>query len=113
MRGNCSWKARTKYLSKRMIRHKIIGKLLVYKYSNFKREIFTEAGQVSFLSIRDNVNSLLGQSGAVRMKEGIGHEAGLAYLQMACVDRMVELGELREVAIPAGTSQYNRVFVKA
>lgn len=98
---------------KRMLRHKIMGELLVYEYSRFKPQVFTEAGQVAFLFVRDNVNSLLKQSGAVRMKEGINNAIGEIYMHMACIDRMVELGELREVETPAGTSEYHRIFVKS
>jgi hypothetical protein len=77
-------------------------------------EIFTENGQVMFLSIRDNVRRLLKQAGAVRMQEAIAGTCGDSWLMLACVDRLVELGELREL-FPAGYAPpaQDRVFVSS
>lgn len=82
----------------------------MYNYNEQKSELFTDEGQRSFLRIRDRVRELLKLSGAVRMQEALTG-TGSNWTLIACVDRMVELGELREinqVERPAG--QY-RVFV--
>ena len=63
-----------------------------------------------FLSIRDRVNSLLKQAGAVRMQEAISGETGSSWQMLACVDRLVELGEIREITGDVA-GQY-RVFIK-
>lgn len=82
----------------------------MYNYQTEKQVIFTEEGQKMFLAIRDKVSSLLKQAGAVRMQEAISGQSGLSWEMFACVDRLVELGELREITgdVPG---QY-RVFVK-
>ena len=83
----------------------------MYKYEEMKNGLFTEEGQTKFLNIRDNVKKLLKQSGAVRMKEAINVETDDTWLLMACVDRMVEIKELKEIT-PEDTMGQNRVFVE-
>jgi len=85
----------------------------MYKYSDVKPEIFTEDGQVLFLAIRDNVFDLLKKSGAVKMGNAIAKTVGSSWLQMACVDRLVELGEIREITENQHAAGQHRVFVKA
>lgn len=83
---------------------------MTYNYKNEKQKIFTEEGQRDFLKVRDYAGKLLKQSGAFMMPyafEGVG---GDAWFLMACVDRLVELGEIREVT-PANVSGQRRVFV--
>lgn len=79
----------------------------MYNYEAEKKELFTDEGQRMFLKIRDKVNELLDNAGAVRMQEAIGY----SWRQLACVDRMVELGELREIPQSGMPGQY-RVFVR-
>lgn len=83
----------------------------MYIYETQKQNIFTEEGQRMFLSIRDNINLLLKKSGAVRMQEAIMCATGNSWDMLACVDRMVELGEIREITNKNVAAQY-RVFVK-
>lgn len=85
----------------------------MYEYETEKKAIFTEEGQVMFLRIRDHVQRCIKLSGAVSMGNamsatGVG---GDTWTRMACVDRLVELGEIREVAQQECAGQ-NRVFVK-
>ena len=82
----------------------------MYKYNELKQDLFTEEAQVAFLKIRDNINKMLEESGSFAM----GHAlvgGGSTWHQMACVDRLVELGELREITGDGVAGQY-RVFVK-
>ena len=81
----------------------------MYQYQTQREELFTEQGQEMFLKIRDNVNALLDKSGAVRMDRAIGIATGDSWTMLACVDRMVELGELHEVTGKNVFGQY-RVF---
>jgi hypothetical protein len=63
-----------------------------YDYKAEREYLFTEPGQRIFIRVRDQVNELLKKAGAFRLEE-----AGIcAWEQVACVDRMVELGELIE-----------------
>ena len=67
-----------------------------YHYETERREIFTESGQVMFIAIRDNALALIGKSGAATMgKLMVG--TGSSWTMMACVHRLVELGELRSI----------------
>ena len=84
-----------------------------YIYTAEREKLFTDEGQRLFLGIRDNVQSMLQVSGAVRMGEVLtlpaGYGAAEVWTMMACVDRMVELGELRE--LPTDGCGQDRVFV--
>ena len=81
-----------------------------YDYESEKEELFSDAGQRRFLRIRDNAQALLKKAGAFRMLEGIAADCGSSWALMACVDRMVELGEIREIT-GADTAGQDRVFV--
>lgn len=83
----------------------------MYKYEAMKNDLFTDKGQIKFINIRDNVKNLLEQAGAVRMQEAINVETGDNWLLLACVDRMVEIGELKEIT-PKDTIAQFRVFVR-
>lgn len=86
----------------------------MYQYKEWKRRVCSPAGQKLFLAIRDQVKKLLEKSGAVglrkviRLPPGIG--AADVWEMMACVDRLVELKELRE--IKDDTYWGDRIFVK-
>ena len=69
----------------------------MYNYQNEKSKIFTEDGQVIFLKIRDKTQQLLKQSGAVMMSNILNGITGDSWLHLACVDRLVELGEIKEI----------------
>lgn len=83
----------------------------MYKYEDFKKEIFTEDGQVMFLKIRDNANILLKKSEAFSMNAVIKVVSGDTWKMMACVDRLIELGEIKEITDQNKVSGQNRVFV--
>ncbi len=81
----------------------------MYDYQAFKSIIFTEKNQIGFLRTRDKVMKLLDVAGSFRMDCAIG--SGDGWLQMAHVDRLVEIGEIREVTSGNEAGQH-RVFVK-
>lgn len=83
---------------------------MAYEYQKEREWIFTDDGQRMFLEIRDRVHRLLNSAGAVRMQEATSGTSGDSWRQLACVDRMVELGEIREVPQQACAGQY-RIFV--
>ena len=84
----------------------------MYKYEELKQNLFTEEGQRMFLSIRDGVHALIKKAGAVTMGKAMmcGSGGGDSWDMMACVDRLVELGEIREI-FQAKRSGQDRVFV--
>ena len=82
----------------------------MYNYQNEKSKIFTEDGQVVFLKIRDKTQQLLKQSGVVMMNNIINGISGDSWLHLACVDRLVELGEIKEIT-NGGVAGQHRVFI--
>ena len=82
----------------------------MYDYQKERPDLFTETGQVIFLEIRDRTKRLLKTSGACRAQEMMQGTVGSSWTHLACIDRMVELGELREVSTNKPAAQF-RVFV--
>lgn len=74
----------------------------MYNYQEEKKELFTEKGQVLFLAVRDRVQYLLKTSGAFRLGVGISdlRVTGSSWQLVACIDRLVELGEIVECPNP-------------
>lgn len=81
-----------------------------YEYLLERKHLFSDKGSRLFTNVRDNVKRLLEEAGAVRMQEAIIGNTGDSWLMLACVDRMVELGELRELT--QNVSGQHRVFVE-
>lgn len=79
-----------------------------YEYQTEKPKLFTESGQVQFLRIRDTARDLITKAGAVQMGKLL---CGDSWQAMACVDRLVELNELREVTQQGSVAGQDRVFV--
>lgn len=69
-----------------------------YSYEKERDSLFTDEGQRMFLKIRDHVSDILNRSGAVQLEKAIDCVSGDSWMMLACIDRMVELGELKEVA---------------
>ena len=80
---------------------------IMYKYEEEKPKLFTDEGQRMFLKIRDKTHELLNQSGAVAMIKATG---GDSWMMLACVDRLVELGEIKEINYDAPAAQC-RIFI--
>lgn len=85
----------------------------MYEYQKLRPTLFTDEGQRRFLAVRDRVQTLVAQSGAVRMDEAISKVSGDTWEALACVDRMVELGELREVQQRNEVPGQHRIFIGA
>lgn len=82
-----------------------------YSYEVEREKLFTDEGQKVFIAIRDTVKALLKTAGCVRAQEAIKGVSGNTWTMMACLDRMVELGELREVENPISSWGQHRLFV--
>ena len=83
----------------------------MYKYEVQKLTLFTDEAQREFLKARDLANKLLEEAGAFMMFSSLVGVSGDSWQQMAFIDRMVELGEIREVT--CGVAGQHRVFVRA
>jgi hypothetical protein len=81
-----------------------------YVYKELKKDLFTEQGQIAFLKIRDHVKLMLNKAGAITMEKAMV-AGGNSWLQLACVDRLVELGEIREITKENEVAAQHRVFV--
>ena len=64
------------------------------------------------LKARDNVTKMIGLSGAATMSNLIEGLYGDSWLQLACIDYLVEKGEIREVKQVNEVMGQNRIFVK-
>lgn len=67
-----------------------------YCYANEKPKLFTEDGQAMFLKARDDVKRLLKVAGAFRYDK-VNFGSGDSWTMMACIDRLVEMGEIVEL----------------
>jgi hypothetical protein len=65
---------------------------MTYSYEAERAYLFTEDGQVKFLEVRDAVHALLKTAGAFRLD--CLSVTGDSFLFLACIDRLVELGEI-------------------
>lgn len=83
----------------------------MYSYEKQKEKIFSERGQEVFLQVRDTVNSLLRYSGAFMMNNIFQEVTGDTWFTMACVDRLVELGEIVEIKPENYVPGQFRVFI--
>jgi len=83
----------------------------MYDYKTQKPNLFKEENQELFLKIRDKVKAMLKFAGAVRMGEILHNNTGSSWDMMACVDRMVEIQELRELRQERECAGQERVFV--
>lgn len=83
---------------------------MTYDYTTERPAVFTESGQVLFLKIRDNTKRLIKEAGAARLQEIIAECAGDSWAMLACVDRLVELGEIVEVTAGQKVPGQYRIF---
>ena len=82
----------------------------MYNYLVEKPKIFTEQGQEEFIKVRDRAKRLLNEAGASKMFSALEDVSGDVWTMMAYVDRLVELGEIREIT-NGNVSGQDRVFV--
>jgi hypothetical protein len=83
----------------------------MYDYKEQKHSLFTESGTKMLLAVRDSVNEKLKHSGAVRSGEAISVVTGDSWTMLACLDYLVENGEIKEITGSHMAGQ-NRVFVR-
>lgn len=83
----------------------------MYRYQDLRPNLFTDDGQRLFLRIRDRAHALLKEAGAARLDRMIHGQTGDSWTMLACVDRMVELGEIKEIPQENIAGQH-RVFYR-
>ena len=83
----------------------------MYKYEEQKAWLFTDEGQRTLIKVLDLVQALLSRSRAFKMSAIYQVPGGGDTWNLhACVDRLVELGRIREVPI-ADVCGQDRIFV--
>jgi hypothetical protein len=86
-----------------------------YDYDNEKDKLFTEEGQKAYDRVRDNALELGRKAGAFKMWNVISGISGdfsiTSWVLMACVDRMVRQGLIREVHQKNEVFGQDRIFV--
>lgn len=67
-----------------------------YSYENEKPRLLTDAGQRTFIKFRDEAHAMLRECGAFRAMELLSRAPGTgdSFLDLAMIDRLVELGEI-------------------
>lgn len=83
----------------------------MYQYSKERDKLFTDDGQRNFLRVRDKVQGLLKTAGAFRAEVVIQMGGMDNFEAMACIDRLVELEEIREVTKGQDVAGQHRVYV--
>ncbi|MBA7703305.1 hypothetical protein ES703_112087 [subsurface metagenome] len=81
-----------------------------YNYETQKPKVLTPEGQKMLFEIRARAASLIEQSGAVMLDKAVSGIGVDSWDQLACVDYLVELGELREIPQSEVMAQH-RIFV--
>jgi len=77
-----------------------------YDYMKQRAYVFSESGIKMFLTIRDRAKELLEEAGAFREQELHNCVSGYSWDMLACVDYLVERGEIRRI-YAEGPRQYN------
>jgi len=81
-----------------------------YSYAEERPWLFTEAGQVALLKVRDNAHRLLKRAGAFKtFKATAGVSVGDSFKLLSLIDRLVELDELR--CVNKGVAGQDEVYV--
>lgn len=79
-----------------------------YDYKEMRSQIFLEENQWAFLQFRNNMFVALRRTGAVQLEKLMS--CGDSWLSIAFFDRMVELGEIREIP-QVDIAGQDRIFV--
>lgn len=78
-----------------------------YDYQVERPKLFTESGQKQLFKMRDLADKLMKEAGAVAMHKLMD---GDSWSSLACADRLIELGFMREVT--SDVWGQHRVFVR-
>lgn len=84
----------------------------MYNYETEKPKVFLEENQKMFLGIHEKAKELISVAGAARCDKIIAEQSGDSWTMLACVDRLVEIGEIKEVPQITCRSQ-DRLFREA
>lgn len=84
----------------------------MYNYQEEKSRLYTDEGIKMLLKAKDHVQKLLKVSGAARCGEIIqGLGGGDTFMMLACIDKLVEEGEILEVKQVKRVRGQNQIYV--
>lgn len=81
-----------------------------YVYEDRRGRVFSEELQPMFLAIRDAARDHIAKAGAVTSGR-LMVVTGDTWDMLACIDRLVELGDLREIPNIFSAAGQHRVFI--
>lgn len=84
----------------------------MYNYHEEKPNLMTASGMDMLLKIRDNAKQLLKSAGCFRAQEAWSGVTGSSWTMLACLDFLVERGEIREVPQNSAAGQH-RIFTSS
>jgi hypothetical protein len=86
----------------------------MYNYQVEKKRLFIEANQVYFLEFRDKAKQMIKECGAFRLDKLMSAVKGMpdTWLLLACVDRLLELGDLIELKREAETVSQYKIYTE-
>ena len=83
----------------------------MYDFAEQRPKLFTEDGVAKVIAIRDCVQRKIASAGAVKQSHATDGVSGDGWLLLACLDYLVERGELCELTGPSARGQ-DRVFIE-
>lgn len=81
-----------------------------YVYANERPKVFTEDGSGMLLKIRDTTKALIAKAGVARCDKMMAGNTGDSWTMLACVDRLVEMGEIHEIPNTMSGAGQHRIF---
>lgn len=78
-----------------------------YDYQKEREWVFSDEGQRQLLKIRDKARNMFSLAGACTVEKAMSGCTGSSWGMLACVDRLIELEEIKRIDNPNGAfSQY-------
>lgn len=84
----------------------------MYDYQTERPQIFTERGVEILSLVRANAQKLLETAGAFTMSHATSNVSD-TWLMLACLDYLVEKGEIKRVTPVGSVAGQNEIFTKA
>jgi hypothetical protein len=85
---------------------------MAYSYPALRADLFTEEGSTRFIKDRDAVLKAMKATGAIRMGEAMRFmQASDTWTMLATMDRLCELGDVKEITAAGLVMGQERVFV--
>lgn len=84
---------------------------MAYDYATQRPNVFTEDGTTMLLKIRDQTKALIAKAGVARSDKMMAGCTGDSWDMLACIDRLVEMGDIHEIPNTMSRAGQHRVFI--